>query len=140
MSEYTDPHLRVPVLPSSLVGDGYDWMAALPSGWHEISGWGLDGWDLGSWPYVIVCSYNNRSDGVFAMATYTEGDIDIRAFDNPDERDAAIDEVAVWHWRHGMAEGPEDLPPEGEPLAEHHRGVFSWNRLDAARKKQVGNR
>ena len=38
-----------------LGGDGYDDMElAEKIGWHPISAWGKDGWNLGSWPLVIV--------------------------------------------------------------------------------------
>lgn len=40
--------------------DGYsDMEVASGEGWHAVSGWGRDGWDLGDWPYVVV-SVRNR--------------------------------------------------------------------------------
>ena len=39
-------------------GGGYEWMEeGLPEGWHVEPMWGRDGWNLGSWPYVVVALY-----------------------------------------------------------------------------------
>ena len=35
--------------------EGYERMEFAPRlGWTAISSWGLNGWDLGNWPYVVV--------------------------------------------------------------------------------------
>ncbi|WP_159944784.1 MULTISPECIES: hypothetical protein [unclassified Nocardiopsis] len=132
MSELKNPHLLVPVLPIP-TGDGDEWRGSLSQGWEAIGKWGRDGWDMGYWPYSIVCRYDN-APAVFALATYTEGDLTLRAWDDVAERDAALDEIAAWHWRHGWPDGPEDLPPEGEPLLPHQRGPFSWDRYHLAKE------
>lgn len=49
----TAPLSELPALPQRGFGDGYDWMSELQK-WAAIPGWGRDGWDMGSWPYVII--------------------------------------------------------------------------------------
>lgn len=113
-------------------------MDELSDGWRFVPAWGLHGWDLGDWPYVIACVYSDPAEPLYGMATYTEGDIEVRAFDTAHDRNAALDEIAAWHWRHGMPVGPDDLPPEGEPLLPHHRRPFSWGRWERERGQSQG--
>ena len=119
----------VPPLPDGIGtgGDGYDWADALTGGCYVVPGWGRDGWDLGDWPYVIVCHYDGAQ--VYAVATYTEGDLTCQAFTTRAERDQATDTIAAWQWRHGSPDGPDDLPDHNEELKPRHRGPFNWNRI-----------
>jgi len=72
-------------------GDGYDAMdLAMRHGWHPIPAWGDEGHDLGSWPLVIVLVRNRDA---FEIAEYCEGDITQWAFDTPEERHRAIDQL-----------------------------------------------
>ncbi|GAA1113801.1 hypothetical protein [Nocardiopsis metallicus] len=130
MSELTPAHLHAPVLPPTVFGDGHEWMENLRFGWKPVPAWGLGMWDLGKWPLVIVVHLNDKQNGVYAVATYTEGDITCQVFTDRAERDAATDEIAAEHWRL-TGEGPFDLPPEGKPLLSHHRGLFTWDRYHA---------
>ena len=55
-----------------IYGEGYDWMARLTgTGWHELSSWGRDGWDLGSWPYIIfaVTKTEDEAGELFGYCT-----------------------------------------------------------------------
>jgi hypothetical protein len=47
--------VSAPVLPADDgSGDGYDWMDTLEgTAWSVLPNWGSDGWDAGSWPYII---------------------------------------------------------------------------------------
>lgn len=111
-------------------GTGYDWMdnvADTRSGWHAVPDWGLDGWNLGRWPYVIVCHYD--APGRHGLAIYCEGDLDVRAYDTQTERDADTDRIAHLYWRNYRS-GPDDLPDKPEDMRPHHRGPFSRQRLD----------
>lgn len=59
MSVETPELLRyLPAVPGRGWGDGYDWIDLVTEapGWAVIPSWGLDGWDMGSWPYVIVAT------------------------------------------------------------------------------------
>lgn len=117
--------------------DGYDWMAKTEesTAWRAVSGWGLDGWDLGDWPYVIVLvarQYVSDDLTVYGVATHVEGDIDVRAYASYEDQRAALDEIAAFYWRHGHG-GPKDFPPVG-PAREEHCGPFSMFRLDEVGK------
>ncbi len=117
----------LPLLPPPAWGDGYDWMGELRDGWRPVAGWGRDGWDLGSWPYAVVVHYD--SDDRYGLGTYVEGDVSMASFSSREERDAATDRVAAFHWRHDDS-GPEDLPNSDDDLAPHHRGPYSPARLN----------
>lgn len=126
----------LPSLPPRGWGDGYDWMESLPRRWKAVAGWGKEGWDLGSWPYVIVCTcvelldYNDPRrplmDRVYGVATYCEGDIEVAAYASHEERIRALDNIAAFYWR--LAGEMPGVPPIG-PLAEEYTGPFSWERL-----------
>ncbi|WP_331731820.1 hypothetical protein [Kitasatospora sp. NBC_01300] len=77
-----DPAALLPGLPDPTGGDGYDWMELVDeanSGWRVVSGL-KDGRLLGEWPYVIVVIYRDKEQGLYGVATYTEGDIEVSGF------------------------------------------------------------
>lgn len=96
------------------MGDGYDSMDTLGKvGWHAISSWGVDGWDLGEWPYIIVF-HRVKQDGTHEVGYYCEGDLDIFVFGNGQDAIEKIDDLAMWHWKFRDEEwvatrAPEDL-------------------------------
>ncbi len=98
-------------------GDGYDTMGvAERRKWHAVPVWGSRGWDLGSWPLVIV--YVRNRPGSFDVAEYVEGDITCWSCPTEETRNAIIDELAFFHWK--MTDKPwvenynslEELPDE----------------------------
>ncbi|MGP4969000.1 hypothetical protein [Glutamicibacter ardleyensis] len=104
-------------------GEGYDWMANLTgTSWNELSAWGRDGWDLGSWPYVIsaVAQTEDEQGKLFGYCTYVEGDVATRWYRTRDARSLAISKEAYWYWASGQADGPEALqelnPQEFHPI------------------------
>jgi hypothetical protein len=106
--------------------EGYDRMERRqPEGWQPISGWGRNGWDLGSWPYVVI-SHRHTPEG-FELLYDVEGDTSIYRYPTREQRDAATDELAFFHWEGedwiAGIENAADAP-------EHLRGPFSWSRLD----------
>jgi hypothetical protein len=115
----------VPPLPLG-ADEGYEWMSRLSGGWHAVPAWGRDGWDLGSWPYVVVAIYDRPVQKLFALAVYVEGDVSIREFTGYAALSAAIDDVAEFYWRSGQHSAPSDLP-EGSGLLPHHKGSY-WGR------------
>jgi hypothetical protein len=129
MTELVPAHLHVPALPLTVFGTGREWIENLGFGWHAVPEWGLGRWNLGDWPLVIVVHLDDRDHGVYAVATYTNGKIETRAFTDKSERDAVTDEIAAEQWR-STGEGPPDLPPEDEPLA-YHKGRFTPERHHA---------
>lgn len=108
--------------------DGYDRIAlARLHGWHAIPSWGRDGWDLGSWPLVVV--FHRRTDAGYELAYNVEGDISVYRYPTRGLLDAATDCLAFWHWKHdgeSWVAGVDSV----DVAPEHLRGRFSWARLD----------
>lgn len=83
-----------------LYGDGYDVMAQAErplQGWRVVSSWGRDGYDLGSWPYVMVFFRERRG---FEIAYYVERDVVCYVAPTKARREAIVDEIAFFHWKH----------------------------------------
>jgi hypothetical protein len=120
-------HIKLlPALPNRWGGDGYDWMEELSGGWRPVASWGSQGWDLGSWPYVIVaiCRIRTEDQGtVWGVCTYVEGDLTVESFTRYEDLIAAVDKIAEFYWRHAER-GPNDLPEEGG-LLPHHQGPYT---------------
>jgi hypothetical protein len=83
--------------------DGYAFMAAgEEEGWQPVADWGIDGWDLGSWPYVVVLFRGVapfKAALEWQRAIYVEGDITIETFDSAAAREHATDETALFYWQ-----------------------------------------
>lgn len=93
--------------------DGYsDMEVAADEGWHAISGWGSDGWDLGDWPYVVIsvrdrapsskccgeCGTITSADtGGHELRQTCEGDTTAYRFSTREDRSAAIDYLCIWY-------------------------------------------
>ncbi|MGP5581694.1 hypothetical protein ACTXOF_14370 [Glutamicibacter arilaitensis] len=111
------------IVGRDVYGEGYDWMASLTgTSWNELSAWGRDGWDLGSWPYIIfaVAQAEDEQGKLFGYCTYVEGDVTARWYRTRDARSLAISKEAYWYWASGQADGPEALegldPQEFRPI------------------------
>ncbi len=104
--------------------EGYDRMDfARVRGWEPILSWGLDGWDLGSWPLVIVY---HRGDTELAIDV--EGDITIETFSGREGRDRRTDETAFFYWKNHGEEWVKGIDSY-EQMPANLRGPFSWKRL-----------
>ncbi|MGD9430978.1 hypothetical protein ACKVM7_001161 [Arthrobacter russicus] len=112
-----------PVLLNYHMNDGYDWMDEIEHyGFGVLGVWGRDGWNLGTWPYVL-CAIAKRSDEVgplFGMATYCEGDVVTSWYRTREAHWAAITEWAFQEWKLS-GNGPADLPATVEGLRDEHR-------------------
>jgi hypothetical protein len=85
--------------------DGYSDMEAEEGrGWHALASWGRDGWDLGTWPYVMI--YTRTTSGRFEphdpggrweLMSIVEGDRDVYRFVTEADRDAATDYLFLWY-------------------------------------------
>jgi hypothetical protein len=105
--------------------DGYDRMTfARRTGWRVIPSWGLDGWDLGSWPLVVVY---HRGD--LELAVDVEGDIDIEEFPTREQRDGRTDEIAFFHWKRSEEEWVDGIDSH-EHMPAKLCGPFSRRRLN----------
>jgi hypothetical protein len=107
---------------------GYDWMEHLPRGWHVEPSWGRDGWDLGAWPLIVVALFVDEKADRYAVATYTEGDVEVKRYQSRGALYVAVNGIAEFHWRMEQSLGPTDLS-EGQGLQAKHCGPFSWERL-----------
>lgn len=108
--------------------DGHDRMAfGRSQGWTPIPAWGLNGWNLGGWPLVVVY---HRGDT--ELAVDVEGDIDTYQFSTKEERDRKTDEIAFFHWQAHEVEWVRGIDSQ-EQMPDRLRGPFSWRRLKAAR-------
>jgi len=115
--------------------DGYDVMERAEAHyWSVIPSWGRDGWDLGSWPLVIMC--HRTSGGAYELAYYVEGDVRVYRYPARELRDAATDVLAFWHWRHAEEEWVAGIE-RVEDAPEHLRGAFSWDRLEQSKTKAL---
>jgi hypothetical protein len=112
---------ELPPLPSRF-DDGGDWMNDLRHGRRAVPAWGRDGWDLAEWPYAVVAHCD--CDGLYGLATYQEGDVEVQSFVSRAERDAHTDRIAAGYWR-ANGRGPRGLPDSDDELAPHQRGPFS---------------
>jgi hypothetical protein len=113
-----------------LRGDcGYDLMEpARTRGWDAIPGWGRNGWDLGSWPYVVI--YHRAIKDSWQLAYYVEGDLTVYGYPTRELRDAATDCLAFWHWKHNEEDWVASID-SADVAPDHLRGAFSWRRPDA---------
>lgn len=108
--------------------DGHDRMVfGRRQGWTPIPAWGLNGWDLGGWPLVVVY---HRGDT--ELAVDVEGDIDTYEFSTKEERDRKTDEIAFFYWKIHEREWVQGIESH-EQMPDRLRGPFSWRRLKAAR-------
>jgi hypothetical protein len=111
--------------------DGYDRIKAVqPHGWRAVSSWGLEGWDLGAWPLVVIL--HRRITRGFELAYDVEGDITVYRYPTRELRDAATDCLAFWHWKHDgkdWVDGVESVDAARDRL----RGPFSQKRLTTRR-------
>jgi hypothetical protein len=105
--------------------DGYGRMTfARRQGWEPIPSWGLNGWDLGSWPLVVV--YHR---GEIELTVDVEGDIDMEKFSTREERDRKTDEIAFFYWKNHEEEWVNGIASH-EQMPPALRGPFSWQRLN----------
>lgn len=113
--------------------DGYDRQTVVAKrGWHAISAWGRDGWDLGSWPLVTVyCREDEEGPNPFLVAENVEGDTTVYAFATESERNAGVDRIAFFHWHYAKESWVAGIESAAD-MPEHLRGPFRWSRLDAA--------
>jgi hypothetical protein len=105
--------VTAPVLPADdRAGDGYDWMDTLEgTAGSALPNWGSDGWDAGSWPYIILAAARtrDRTGELFGYGTYVEGDTATHWFRCQDACFEAITAEAFFHWASGQSHGPDHL-------------------------------
>lgn len=115
------------ILNGTYLDDGYAFIGAAEKvGLHAVAGWGRDGWDLLDWP-IYVAAIGKQGDE-FVLLTYCEGDLTLKTFSTQGELYAAVDELAIWHWRQRGESWVKDIPAGEEP--DYLKGPFSWKRLD----------
>ena len=100
--------VTAPALPADdRTGDGYDWMDTLDgTAWRVLPNWGSDGWDAGSWPYIIIAVARtlDRNGEVFG------GDTSTYWFRSQDACFEAITAEVFFHWASGQSDGRTTSP------------------------------
>lgn len=103
-------------------GDGYAVIEkAEACGWHVIASWGKAGYDLGSWPLVMV--FHRALPDTYELVEYCEGDVTMYQCPTREVRTAIIDEIAFYHWKHNSEpwiEGYETV----DQLPDELRGPY----------------
>lgn len=90
------------------LGDGYEVMGeAEEQDWEAIGLWGQHGWNLGSWPLVII--FFRDREGFFDVLTYVEGDVTMYACPTEEIREAITNELALFYWHHNSYSAPEGI-------------------------------
>lgn len=139
-SRYSDPEIH-----------GYDEYdtaeSARAHGWKARASWGLNGWDLGSWPLVVYMFRDRPAEGFtissaealgslvasdhvgYELAEYIEGDLKVWRFPTNEMRSALVDTLAFWWWQNSGESWTAGLSIDAIP--DHLRGPFSWARVDA---------
>jgi hypothetical protein len=92
-------------------------------GWRVIGGWGRDGYDLGSHPYVIFFFKDDPDKNVYSLAIYVEGDVNQYNASTLEERNAICDFHAHWYWTHDDREWVKGYPTV-ESLPDELRGPY----------------
>jgi hypothetical protein len=107
--------------------DGYERIDTASSrGWSPVPSWGSDGWDLGSWPLVVI--FHRQSADGFELAYNVEGSVTVYQYPTRELRDAATDCLAFWHWKYDGAKWVDGIDAVDD-APDHLRGQFSWERL-----------
>ncbi|MCT9627246.1 hypothetical protein HWD94_19315 [Pseudarthrobacter equi] len=92
-----------------------------------LPNWGSEGWDAGSWPYIIFAIARTRdSTGeLFGYGTCVEGDTSTYWFRSQDACFEAITAEVFFHWTYGQSDGPENLPTTAAELPEQDRRPYA---------------
>jgi hypothetical protein len=103
-------------------GDGYNVIErAEARGWRVIAAWGKAGYDLGSWPLVIV--FHRNMPNAYELVEYCEGDVTMYKCPTCEVRNAITDEIAFFHWKHKSEPWVEDYETV-EQLPNELRGPY----------------
>jgi len=138
--------------------EGHDWAgkAARHPCFDLVSQHGLDGWDAGQWPLVVIATSDNRPEDParpFGITTRAEGDLLEQRYRHRECRESALDQIVAFYWvamgdDHEAATAARTArawdpfkPEDGmgtEPLPERFRGRFSWARLNEHQAQEHG--
>ncbi|MDQ3765054.1 MAG: hypothetical protein M3460_27175 [Actinomycetota bacterium] len=96
-------------------------MEQLSNGWYAVASWGSEGWDLGTWPLVIVAHYDGDEEAEmpWGVATYVEGDITVKEFPDRAARDKETNEIAVFYWQQD-----DDVPDAPKDFTDGRLGPY----------------
>ena len=94
--------------------------------WSVLPNWGSDGWDAGSWPFIIfaVARTRDRNGELFGYGTYVEGGTSTHWFRPQDACFDAITAEVFFHWASGQSHGPEILPATAAELPDQDRKPY----------------
>lgn len=115
----TGETILVPAPASRKVGgNGIDWALLLRTPWRAVPSWGRQGYELGSWPEVVLALADHLSpEGMLhGYCTYVEGEITPRWFRSEHQRTQAVSAEACQYWANGRSDCPGEL--RGKPVGE----------------------
>ncbi|MET3721210.1 MULTISPECIES: hypothetical protein [unclassified Arthrobacter] len=94
--------------------------------WSVLPNWGSEGWDAGSWPYIIlaVARTRDRTGELFGYGTYVEGDTSTYWFRAQAACYEAITAEVFFHWASGQSDGPDSLPAAAAELPDRDRKPY----------------
>ncbi|WP_157356998.1 hypothetical protein [Arthrobacter sp. U41] len=120
--------VAAPALPADdRAGDGYDWMDILDgTAWSVLPNWGSEGWDAGTWPYIMFAVARTRdgNGGLSGYGTCVEGDTATHRFRSQDACFEAIAVEVFFHWASGQSDGPDNLPATAAELPHKDRKPY----------------
>ena len=127
----TGETVTAPQLPADdRTGSGYDWMETLTGRpWDTLASWSREGWDAGSWPYIIFASatHADASGPLYGYGLYLEGDTETHWFRSQTACHEAITEAVFGFWKLGQSDGPANLPEAAAELPSRYRKpYFGW--------------
>ncbi|MDJ0321994.1 hypothetical protein [Pseudarthrobacter sp. PS3-L1] len=89
-----------------------------------LPNWGSQGWDAGSWLYIIFAVARTRNEELFSYGTYDEGDTATHWFRSQDVCFEAITTEVFFHWASGQSDGPDNLPATAAGLPARDRKPY----------------
>lgn len=125
--------------------DGYEFVDKLdraPS-WRSLSAYGLDGWDAGDWPLVVIGQTTTRLVKGWGLVERVEGDVTQWWFASEADLEEATDRLVAAYWRFNPERFGETITAviaetvEGDLLPDRFRGRFSWGRQEAYKAELV---
>ena len=107
-----------------------DWAPALR--WESVSGWGVEGWDPGLWPFAVIHHRDIDEGSELVECDVLAGTLASYCYPTREIRDAATDELAFLRWKRTGKPWVRGISAVGD-LPARLRGPFSWERVVQSR-------
>jgi hypothetical protein len=102
------------------------WFPRRVSARAVLPNWGSEGWDAGSWPYIIFAVPHTRDkDGEqFGYGNSRRGRHAAHWFGSQEACFKAITAEVFFHWTSGQSDGAENLPATAAQLPDQDRKPY----------------